>query len=161
MKRTLRLKSYLLVFFAAVILLGLNLLVIIRIITPISLPGYLSIFMFVVLTSPTIIIWLYVSYKVFVPSNALPDSMQLKSFKQWILFWPCMIGFAAFWALLSYIFETFIPALPREDSEFALPLLVVATITIIISTTRLRYPVARFVGKIFETEPYEESSEDE
>jgi hypothetical protein len=151
-KNVITLKTILLVF-----LLGLPLvcgaILIALLIIPKGLPYYVTIILYFVLSSPLFIVFVYVVYRGLIP---ITGGMQLTKPTKWALFYPFMVGFGIFWALLSFIFETFTPTLPVEDREITLPILIIALITIILSTTRLRYPVARFFNKLFGTEPIKE-----
>lgn len=149
-KATSHIKSYLIAFFASLAILATSLLAIFQIIIPLSLSSYVFILVCGLLISPSIVIWLYIMYRTLVP---ITGDMPLKSFKQWFLLWPFIVGFITFWALLTFLFETFTPTLPSDYRKAYLPILIIATITVIVSITRLRYPVARFLNKVFGTKP--------
>jgi uncharacterized membrane protein len=83
--------------------------------------------------------------------------MPIKSFRQWVMFYPFFVGFGLFWMLLAYIFDVSLPFLLSDYRETTLPLLVILCITLVLTLTRLKYRVARFLNKVFGTEPMEET----
>ena len=123
---------------------------------PQGLPHYITLTLYFLLFSPLFIVFGYVLYRALAP---VTGGMPFKRVKQWILLYPLLVGFGIFWALLSVIFEAFIPGLPREDSETTLPILTIAGVVVLISVTRLRYPVARFINKLFGMEQAKEPSD--
>lgn len=120
---------------------------------PKDLPHYATILLYFLLFSPIFIIFIHIIYRMLIP---VTGGIPLTKPAQWVLLYTFMVGFGIFWALLSLLFETFAPNLPVEDRQTTLPIITIAVITIILSTTRLRHPIARFFNRLFGTEPEKE-----
>jgi hypothetical protein len=148
-KSSARLKSYLQAFLASLAILAVNLVIISQLLLPVSLTGYRFILAFGLLISPSMVLYAHILYKALVP---ITGNMPFTRFQQWLVLWPFIVTFIVMWALLAFLFDTFTPALPRDYRQSYLPVLVMVTITIILSVTRLRYPLARFLNKVFGTE---------
>lgn len=144
-----KVKSYLLALALGLMILAIVFFLMFYILIPLTLPSYLGVLYFFLFLGPFFILLIYVIYRALVP---VTGSMPLKSFRRWIWFYPLLVGYGALWALLSYIFNTFTPSLPQEYRDTTIPILVIMAITLILSLTRLRYPIARFLNKVFGTE---------
>jgi hypothetical protein len=155
-ERSSHLKSYTIAFFIGLPLILVTIFLALLLI-PMNVPHYLSVVLFFLLFSPVFIVFSYLLYRALVP---VTGGMPLKGVKPWLLLYPFVVGFGFFWAFLSFIFETFAPTLSPEDRQITLPILIISAITIVLCTTRLRYPIARFINRLFETEPIEEEWED-
>jgi hypothetical protein len=143
-----RLGSYLQAFFAT--LLCFSLIVVLEVhLAQRGVSFISSLLILSILISPLFIIWLYAMYRALVP---VTEGMPLRGFKQWALIYPFIAGYGLSWVFLALFFDTYVPFLSREDREIFLPILAMSTITIILSVTRLRYPLARFLNKVFGTE---------
>jgi hypothetical protein len=145
-------KSYLLAFFATLLcfsfIVGLGVYLAQRGASFIS-----SLLILSILINPLVIIWLYVMYRTLIP---VTEGMPLTGFKQWALIYLFIAGYGLTWVFLASFFNTYLPFLSREDREIFLPILITSTITIILSVTGLRNPVARFLNRVFGTESIED-----
>ena len=103
---------------------------------------------------PLFVVWLFLMFKFLIP---VTEGMPLKGFRQWAPLYLISVGFGLFWATLSFIFDTCLPFLARDDREITLPILVMLGVTLSLTLTRLRYKVADFVNKLFGTEPVVDS----
>lgn len=140
-------KSYILAFLLGLPLVS-SIIILALLFIPKGLPHYAAIILYFLLFSPLFIVFIYVIYRALIP---VTGEMPLTKPTQWALLYPFIVGLGIFWALLSLLFETFTPNLPVEDRQTTLPIITIAIITIIISTTRLRYSIARFFNRLFGT----------
>jgi hypothetical protein len=104
---------------------------------------------FAIFYSPLFITIVYLIFRFLVP---VTGGMPMKGFKRWALLYPFAAGYFLSWAILALIFDTYLPFLDRSDRETTLPILTQAAVVLLVSLTRLRYPVNRFINRVFKME---------